>query len=588
VGAFRRCLSLSRDESGIVLILALVVMLVLTIALATALAISSSGSRNANRVDAGQKAYAIAESGINNAVAVLQANYPGTVAYPGNSALLPSRSNVVGSGSCVAPVNNCVTWSGTLAGPLVGPPWRYEWRITSMGTVQNPAAPGGTVARQVTAIVPVVLPPTEPGTPAGPLAFLYANHNMTFTSSVQVNSPVYVTNNLTLNNSVNILSPVYVGNDLTLSSTSTIAGAAQTVSVGHDLFLTQPSNQIGQVGAGDPALTAIHVVHQCSSKNDPALHDCGTAADPWTTDKIFAIAHDNVMPASPVSFVPTLTCCAPYGGSIAPAGVANPSNMGFLYTNASPGPLSPCTTSSLTGSATLPVFDTAGGTPDNSINNSATPTTPFNLTPSGGDYSCKTVLTDGSILGELSWNHTTKVLTVTGTIFIDGSATVDATGFSGNPAFRYTGFGTIVLAGTFGMQGSALCAVVTSNGKDCNVSAGAWNPNPPSGATLMILADGDGGGGGAQSQQGNLVSAGEGIHLKSAEFQGILVANKNITVETTATMQGPMISVYNDVLAGQTGTLSFPTIAFPPSGGGGTINNPPLPQLLTPQSFAGG
>jgi hypothetical protein len=253
--------------------------------------------------------------------------------------------------------------------------------------------------------------------------------------------------------------------------------------------------------------------------------------------------------------------------------------MGFWYQNADIGPLSPCTTST----GTVPVFDTSTGTPDYSINNSATPATPVNLTPYNGTYSCKTVLDDGSILGELSWDATAKLLTIKGTIFIDGSVMVDATGYPGNPVFQYTGLGTIVITGTFGMQNSKLCAVVSGN--NCNLSAGAWDPNV---AAVVIVADGDGGGGGAQAQPGNLVGAGEGVDLKSASFQGGLIANKTIDIETTAEMQGPMISVYNTVLAGQTGDLIFPTIYLAPSGGGGVVTDPPMPELLDPRYFTGG
>ena len=58
--------------------------------------------------------------------------------------------------------------------------------------------------------------------------------------------------------------------------------------------------------------------------------------------------------------------------------------MGFWYQNAQLGPFMPCN-----GPAALrqPVFDG-----DNTINNSATPSTSFNLTPSTGDYTCKNVV----------------------------------------------------------------------------------------------------------------------------------------------------------------------------------------------------
>jgi hypothetical protein len=53
-------------------------------------------------------------------------------------------------------------------------------------------------------------------------------------------------------------------------------------------------------------------------------------------------------------------------------------------------------------------------------------------------------------------------------------------------------------------------------------------------------------------------------------------------------MQGPMISVYHDVWAGQSNDLTFPAIYFAPSGGGGTLTDPPKPALLGPRDFGAG
>ncbi len=89
VTAWRR---LIREEEGVALILAMVTMLVLTIALTTVIFITAAGARDAHRSNAGQKASALAESGINNALAVLNQNYPGTTIYPGNADLLLSTT----------------------------------------------------------------------------------------------------------------------------------------------------------------------------------------------------------------------------------------------------------------------------------------------------------------------------------------------------------------------------------------------------------------------------------------------------------------------------------------------------------------
>jgi hypothetical protein len=547
-----------RDERGIALIMSLGILFVLTISLGTVIYMTSASARHANHSNAGQKAYALAEAGVNNAIAVLTVNYPGTVAYPGDPTLLPARTTSYDTGTA--------TWNGTLAGPLVSSPWRWEWRITSTGSVQNPTGPtAAPVTRTATAIVPVVIPPTTPASATGPLNFLYSGSDMWFQNSVHVKAPVYVTR------------------DLHLESTAVIDGEAEKAAIGRDLYLKNPQNQIGLTGGSDPRIDEIHVVDKCSSKDTPALHTCGPSTTQWDADKIFATHHDNVIPVGPppfISFMPKLTCCAPYGGSIAPAGPLsgppdNPSNMGFWYQNADLGPFAPCTTS--TGSP--PKFDTASGVADNSINWSATPTTVINLTPPGASYTCKS-MAGSTTLGELSWNDGSKLLTVKGTIFFDGSITIDA-----GATARYTGQATIVASGTFGMKTAAICATHSGYTGACDYTAASpWDPNK---SALVIVADGLAGAGSAQGQ-GSDFDPGDGIHLKSADFQGALIANHTITNETTSKMQGPMISVYDRVLAGQSNDLIFPPINFAPSGGGGIISDPPKPALLAPQNYGGG
>jgi hypothetical protein len=589
-----RRLSRLRDESGIALVMALGIMMVLTIALATVISFTSAGARHANSSNAGQKAYALAEAGLNNAITVLHASYdpPAAPVWPGcdyplsppcTASYLPAGQAAINGGSCTAPVNNCTTWSGKLAGPFAATssaPWHYEWRITANGTVQNPTGPGAApVSRTATAVVPVVIPATSQTGASGPLNFLYAGNDMWF------------------ENSVHVKAPVYVQRDLHLESTSQIDGlgsdgAGNKAAIGRDLYLKNPQNQIGQTGGSDPPISEIHVFHQCSSKHNPSLHNCGTLTDPWATDKIFATAADNQIPASFLTYTPRLTCCLPFGGTIAPSSSTggapdNPSNMGFWYENADLGPWSPCTTGSLPSSVFPNGFDTASGIPDNSINWSATPTTAINLTPPGTSYSCKS-LAGSTVRGELSWNASTKLLTVQGTIFIDGSIYIAPGGTA-----RYTGLGTIIASGTFGMKGDTICATHPGYTGPCDFSA--TSPWDPSQSALIIVADGAAGAGNGQGQ-GSDFNTGESIELKSAGFQGALIGNHAVRTETTTLMQGPMISVNivpipgtsDGVFAGESNNIIFPPLLFAPSGGDGIISNPPTPQLLSPRNFGGG
>src|SRR5205814_4479878 len=111
----------------------------------------------------------------------------------------------------------------------------------------------------------------------------------------------------------------------------------------------------------------------------------------------------------------------------------------------------PCTTGSLPAAVFPRGFDTASGA-DGDLNNSATPagSAPINLTPNSS-YSCK------SRVGELSWDNAAKKLTVRGTVFIDGSATITS-----SPSAQATdvGQGSIVLTGTFMMKNALLCVKI--------------------------------------------------------------------------------------------------------------------------------
>jgi hypothetical protein len=561
-----RMLSRLRDERGIALIMALGILFVLTITLGTVIYVTSASARHAEHSNASQKAYALAEAGLDNSLAVLNTHYPSTTAYPGDTppgTFLPTRVTTYDEGTA--------TWSGQLefVGNL-GKLWAWEWKITSIGSVANPTGPGtANVTRTIKASVPVVMPPNQPVGSDGTLNWIYAGDSARFTNSVTIKSPVYTWHHLSLENGAAI------------SGVPGISGVAQKLAVGGDpvaggnLTMEQNADWVGK----DTPLEAVHIHGLCASKPvSPTLHACLWGDGPSPNDQIFATTHNNTVPPDLI-IKPELTCCAPVGGSIPPAGPAagppdNPSDMGFWYQNANLGPYIPCNG---TPQPRQPTFDTG----DNTINNSATPAIPFNMTPSSGDYTCKNVV-DGQTLGELSWNSTSKVLTIKGTIFIDGSATVDSVGYPGNPVFRYTGQGTVILSGTFAVKNAKICAVVS--GSDCNVSAGAWDPNVNA---LIVVADGDGGGGGAQSQ-GNIVDAGNGIQLKSSSYQGALIANKDIDVETTSNEQGPMVSVYHWVESGQTGVLTFPAVHFAPSGGGGITQPLPTAQLLSPQQIAAG
>ena len=386
----RRLTSMVRDESGVALILALVMMLVLTIGIATALDLSSSGSRHATRVNAGQKAYSLAEAGVNNAVSVLEANYPAD-RLPGRIRAPP------------LPHDDVRRRDGDLERIVGGDLDRYAVALPVDDHVdrdgEQPDRPDRVaVRRTATAAVPVVIPQTEPAGSGNVLNWIYTLGNISFGQSVTVATPVYTTGNLVMSNS------------------ATISSARGVIAVAGNVTLATQNS----IGTSASRIPLAYVHGSCQYKNNPVHSPCQ-----WDTDNIFAAGPGagntggTTIPAGLLAQTPTLTCCA-----------VPSSQMGFWYRYASPGPYFPCVTSS--GSAFLPQFDS-----DLVLNNSANSSAAVNLTPSGDAYSCTTDERHRS-----QWDGSSPVSPSAATIYIDGSAFISAG--SGRPT---TGTGTIIAVG---------------------------------------------------------------------------------------------------------------------------------------------
>ena len=238
--AWRRLL---REEEGVALVLALLIMLVLTISLTTVIFVTAAGARDAHRTNAGQRASALAESGINNALAVLNANYPGTVGYPGDNRLLttcPASLPTVCPFTTTYPTGT-VNWSGTLDNSPAGLGWADQWNVTATATVANPTGPSAApVTRTVRAVVPVIKPLATPIGQNNPLNFIYGNA-INFQQSVTVASPVYAVGDLHLQNSSTISE--WIGN---------APGKPNKVAVGGNFYEEQNANQAGHVNPASP------------------------------------------------------------------------------------------------------------------------------------------------------------------------------------------------------------------------------------------------------------------------------------------------------------------------------------------------
>jgi hypothetical protein len=461
---------LRRCQRGFVLPLTLGISTVLAIVGTTAITYTTSGARTASRSTADQKAYALAEAGVNDALAVLS--------LPSNNALDPYLLPA----TTVAYEGGTVTYSGTLDSS-------GTWTITATGLMRNPTGPNTSPVRRTLGVNVGVDPSYSQ--PLNNMAWNYiwakatgSTCDMTIGQSVSVATPLYVEGNLCLQNSATISSgPLVVKGSLTMSQKANGVG--------------QPSSPVNEA----------HIGGACQYWNKATDFPCK-----GNPDNVYARTLDqNVPPLTP------------------PA-----ADWTKWYLNADPGPYYPCTEKS----GTPPQFDNDQGpalTPDPTKRNLSV-TTMFDLTPTLS-YTCRTAG------GELSWNASSRVLTVKGTIYIDGSVVVDNGGTD-----TYDGQGSLYVSGTVLVKNTKLCAVADDAG---NCTTSGWDPNA---RLVVFVADGRGG----------QVPANDSIQLVSATFQGALYGTWAIENDTTSAVIGPMIG--STVILGQSVTTSFPAIRFVPTG----------------------
>jgi hypothetical protein len=128
------------------------------------------------------------------------------------------------------------------------------------------------------------------------------------------------------------------------------------------------------------------------------------------------------------------------------------------------------------------------------------------------------VVEDGQQIGEISWNHSTGVLTVDGTIFVDGDVRFDDDGTRVNYLGR-----AILYAGDDVEFDELVCAGGSSS---CFSSMSDWDPQQN---MLIILS-----GGWSEYDQG----ADLGDH---AGFQGVMYAREFCLIHQAFRSSGPIL-----------------------------------------------
>lgn len=511
------------DERGQSLVLALLVMTALGVTLATVMFFTTGNQRTATRQKAAQVATSLAESGVNNAVSVLaQAAVPGnagnTSLIPpgggGNSTLLPADE--AHASSKTFPDGSSVKWWGTVNNS-------WLWTLYGKATVPHPT---GSNSSSITKLVTAQVQVNQPA----PSSFNVAVWNTVY-------SPFGPTTgcDTTIGQGINIAVPVYVGGNLCMGQNAVIT---KPVYVGGFLFFQNKQGSIGSTGA---RINSAHVGGYCQVSSGAQVNPCTSepvgGSNPntniWVNNppaNLTGIASDFV------GITPPSICWGPNSCTTDPDG--------GWYTVSAPGPLHPCTTVS----GTPPTFDTNTSW-DNSVASA------FNLTPAAS-YTCQTP--QG---GQLSWNATTRTLTVAGTIFIDGPVTMTT---SGNTPILYTGTGSggactqsadcqavIFASGDINIDSEKLCAKLNSQGSDCD-----WNNWDPNKKLLIFASNGP---------------TGITVGPSQTSFQGGLYATNTVASGQGAVTEGPLVSGTKTVILGQQFGGTFPPITILPL----SINSPP-------------
>jgi len=426
------------DERGFALVLALGVMIVLAIVVTAVIDYTSSNSRSTAFDQAKQSATQYAEAGMSAAYSIL--NYKNTTgANPAAANLLGcagvgGATDATGPSNCAspAPLNFCIAASGcgprtagsaSVLGYFSGTnPGSYDgysvpastWLLEATGYARNPNT-GGIVAKTAVATVNIS------ALSAGAVASVW-NH-IFITAPLEANSCQLDFSG----NGIIVDVPVYVVGNFCLSGQNAsvqevTGGQAIDMQVGGKVVLSGSGSKVG-ADSSHPITSGV-VVGGCTTVS----------------------VSSGTQPCSPSSFNYWVSTPDTFIQNDAPT--LSASDMATNYAAFDPGPKHPCQAGTNPAPLAASVFDNdTASNLSNEPNNSGST---FELTPNSS-YSC--ISQSGSGTGQLTWDNSTKRLTVNGSIFIDGSMTI-------SQSATYTGTAVIELAGTFTINGNSttLCA----------------------------------------------------------------------------------------------------------------------------------
>lgn len=548
------------------------VLAVLTISGTTLVAYTTSNSRSAAYSKQNELAFSLAEAGLNNAMSVL--------ANPNNDPLkqetLPASE---ATASTATYEGGTAKWYGTFNAGL------QRWTVTAIGLHNNPTGPGtGQARRKLTAEVQVA--PQNTQTNENPIwNYIYARAtgspcDVTLSNNLSGQSRFYVAGNLCLNNDVSLTSEyLNVRGNLDLANNAKVGTLSQRVKTyvggncryGNGSWATpcsgdQDSRRIysklenGNVGVthpGDPITEPVANFPYWYERAapGPALPCTSASGTPPTFDNDYPNRNNNMgtFELTPLS---SYSCRFGPGAWATLSSAINATQTTITVSSAAGFPATPFRIRiddeymTVTGG-----FGTTTWTVTRGVNGST----------AASHVTSQTVTWDDSdAAGMLIWNATTKTLTVKGTMYIDGSASV-----TNGVLNMYNGHATLYLSGVFYINNnSKLCGGVS--GSDCAFAG--WNPNYE---LLTVITEG----------QGGLAGSGNGVLVdNNAQYQGGLFATYDIQFLNNARSDGPIVG-RTVKFANEVQNDQFPMITEVPSGMPGTGTSRAYPR--PPQTFAG-
>ena len=594
---------LVREEQGIALVMALGMLVVCAIMVVAVTDYTSTNQRTTFFSKTRMTAFDSADAGMNDALAVLN--------LPTNNALDPdilpkchtANPDTTTPGATnptwfSSPTNftSHATWSAQTYGNATSY-WcgdldrsGAQWFLWSVGSLKNPTSPtAGNVTKRLSSLVTVVPTLTQPlNNPVW--NYLYAGHtgsacDQSLNNNISGASRMYVAGNLCLSPNVNLAqSQIIVGGNLDLSNNASV-GANTSMSTRVETYVgnncrygsnappwvtctgNQDANHIYSKLADG---TTIGVNHNAPIVAPPAAdyatwyenaipgpsQACTTSSGPVPTfDTNYPTRDNSVSTVFDLTPSTSYTCRVGRGGNTTLNAAMTSSQTTISVASASGFPTS--------GNYQVRIDDEDMTVTGGQGTTTWTVTRGVNGTTAAAHASAQTVARDDAgTSGELSWNATTKTLTATGTIYIDGSAKI-----SNGALNTYNGQATLYLSGTFYANGS-LCASVS--GSACNFAG--WNPDHE---MFMIVANGNGG----------QINPGDSIQIaNNFSYQGGLMGTNAVEFGNNVNVDGPIVGS-QILLSNNLTTNAFPTITTVPVGM--PSNKDVYAQPNPPQSFSG-